>query len=200
MNIAWKLRVSHDIYKSYTVSNLFSFEELQKIKDIAINLNFEAAKVHVSTGESEKCDEKIRVCGVKWIDSSEESAWLFKRLVDVICKLNSEVFNLNLYGIEPLQYTIYDYKNNSFYKAHRDSKAATVSGMVRKLSFTVQLTDPSEYEGGELILDQGYKPYEASKQLGDVTFFVSNLIHEVMPITKGVRHSLVGWVSGPPLV
>jgi len=199
MNIVWRLRSLDTIYQSYTLSGVFTSEELAKIKLCALPLEFEEAKIFESDLAPDGINKNVRVCGIKWIKPAEDTQWLYKRLVDAIYKVNSEAFNLNLYGIEPLQYTVYDAEKSAFYSAHRDSTREPLSGFVRKLSFSLQLTDPSEYEGGDLMLDQGFKPYEAPKNLGNITFFNSSLVHEAKPVTKGVRHVLVGWVSGPPL-
>ena len=70
--------------------------------------------------------------------------------------------------------------------------------LVRKLSFTVQLSDPDEYEGGNVqFMDEGGKSYFAPRQKGTVVLFDSRTQHRVLKVTKGVRKSLVGWVVGP---
>ena len=70
--------------------------------------------------------------------------------------------------------------------------------LVRKLSFTVQLSDPGEYEGGNVqFMDEGGKSYFAPRQKGTVVLFDSRTQHRVLKVTKGVRKSLVGWVVGP---
>lgn len=70
----------------------------------------------------------------------------------------------------------------------------------RKLSGTVQLSDPTEYEGGNLILcPEGPEPQYANKAKGGVILFRSHILHEVTPVTKGTRYSLVAWVNGTML-
>jgi PKHD-type hydroxylase len=68
----------------------------------------------------------------------------------------------------------------------------------RKLSFVLQLSDPNEYEGGELQFYFGGDPLVAKKQKGIITFFPSNSLHECTPVTFGERYVIVGWVHGPP--
>jgi PKHD-type hydroxylase len=199
MNIVWRLKSSETVHQSYTVANVFSIDELQKIKEFALSIVAEEAQVMKSEHNRNTPTEKMRVCGIKWVAPTEDFKWVFQRLVDVINRVNSEAFNLNLYGMEPLQYTVYESDGKGFYVVHRDIKTESVDNLVRKLSFTLQLTDPAEYEGGELILDQGFAPYTASNQMGDITFFLSTIAHEVKPVTKGILHALVGWVSGPTL-
>ena len=70
---------------------------------------------------------------------------------------------------------------------------------VRKISITVQLSDPSEYEGGELELWSGGSEESATKAYkgaGSVFMFPSYMLHRVTPITKGTRRSFVLWLGG----
>ena len=61
----------------------------------------------------------------------------------------------------------------------------------------MQLSDPSEYEGGELKLYNGHEPITIKREKGLIVFFPSYTLHEVTPVTKGERYTLVGWVHGP---
>ena len=70
--------------------------------------------------------------------------------------------------------------------------------LVRKLSFVVQLSDPGDYEGGNLqLLAEDGKSYFAPRKKGTVIVFDSRTQHRVLKVTKGTRKSLVGWVVGP---
>ena len=69
--------------------------------------------------------------------------------------------------------------------------------LVRKLSFVVQLSDPDDYEGGNLqLLAEDGKSYFAPRKRGTVVVFDSRTQHRVLKVTKGTRKSLVGWVCG----
>ena len=69
---------------------------------------------------------------------------------------------------------------------------------VRKLSFSLLLSDPDTYEGGNLqFLDEAGKSYIAPRQRGTIILFDSRAQHRVQKVTKGVRKSLVGWTVGP---
>ena len=70
--------------------------------------------------------------------------------------------------------------------------------MIRKLSFVLQLSDPDDYEGGNLqLLDEAGKPYIAPRKRGTIILFDSRTQHRVLKVRKGVRKSLVGWTVGP---
>jgi PKHD-type hydroxylase len=60
----------------------------------------------------------------------------------------------------------------------------------------LQLTDPSEYEGGNLQVCDG-TIHNVRKQRGLVAAFPSYTLHQVTPVTKGSRQSLVAWITGP---
>lgn len=199
--IVWKIRSSDQIHKLVSVESAFSNEEIDLIKQHASTLDARPPFISASDPNIQKLiDNSLRKCQVKWIEPTEESKWIFQRLVDVIQKVNGQFFNFNLYALQLLQYTIYNEEDQGFYGPHRDSRIVAEDGFVRKLSFSLQLTDPSEYEGGELIVDIEFDEKIAPKSIGAINFFPSDLLHEAKPVTKGVRHVLVGWVVGPPLV
>ena len=70
---------------------------------------------------------------------------------------------------------------------------------IRKLSLVVQLSDPADYQGGELQVLSAEEPTTFSKARGTVVVFPSYVLHRVMPVTSGTRFSLAGWVGGPHL-
>jgi hypothetical protein len=83
-------------------------------------------------------------------------------------------------------------------------------GKIRKLSMTCQLTDGSEYSGGELQFDcRNYDPHmrDEDRHLitvkeilpkGSIVVFPSFVWHRVQPVTRGTRYSLVVWNLGYP--
>ena len=76
------------------------------------------------------------------------------------------------------------------------------AGLERKLSVTINLSDPAEYEGGDLEFLNGVGQLLTQPELrerGSVVVFPSTLGHRVTPLTGGVRYALVGWMVGPPL-
>ena len=81
---------------------------------------------------------------------------------------------------------------------HTYMKLNKNSELVRKLSFTLQLSDPNDYEGGnvQLLNDEG-KKYIAPRQRGTIILFEPRTSHRVLKVTKGTRRSIVGWVVGP---
>lgn len=119
---------------------------------------------------------------------------LYQKLTDAVNEVNNRYFNFDLFGFgEAMQFTKYIAPTGK-YGQHIDR---TLNGYVRKLSIVAQLTDPKEYEGGELVLYTQGEPIVLEKKKGKVYFFPSYILHEVKPVTKGERCSLVAWLTGP---
>jgi len=135
----------------------------------------------------------VRQSKICWIYASDDLDWVFKRITDIVLNLNNRFFQFDLHGLnEGLQFTNYKAKSNKYGK-HIDR---SFDSLIRKLSLSIQLTDPKEYEGGELFLYEDEKGTEMKKEQGTLILFPSYTLHEVKPVTKGERNSLVSWVTG----
>ena len=136
----------------------------------------------------------IRDSKNSWLMPCDDSHWIFRRVTDVIVDLNSKFFKFDLFGfIEGFQFTRYDAPGGK-YDQHIDRGLNT---WTRKLSFTLQLSDPKDYVGGDLELYYGKEPTVPTKEQGFVVVFPSYVMHRVTPVTKGTRYSLVAWITGP---
>ena len=141
--------------------------------------------------------------------------WIYKELHPYVHEANAKAgWNFDWERSEACQFT--KYKHNQYYDWHCDSWPKPYNkpgqpehGKIRKLSVTCQLTDGSEYEGGELEFDfRQYSPHvrDEAKHLvkaqstskGSIIVFPSFVWHRVKPVTKGVRYSLVMWNLGYP--
>jgi len=140
-------------------------------------------------------DLKVRKSNVSFLYPNEHTTWIFRRLTDVINAINSQFFRFDLTSMEQgLQFTRYQ-APDEHYSWHVDR--GMQSG-VRKLSMSLQLSDPDTYKGGDLELMYGDTPRVAERQRGRMTLFPSYVVHRVTPVTEGTRYSLVAWISGPP--
>lgn len=139
---------------------------------------------------------EIRRSETSWLSNDKDSRWVFEKLSHVVSSLNAEYFGFNLLGFgEKLQLTNYHENKQGMYGWHQDFGGA---GPSRKLSVAVQLSDPSEYEGGNLEILTSGKPETMGRQRGLITVFPAWTLHQVTPVVKGTRQSLVTWVSGEP--
>lgn len=179
-----------------TWDSAFNEEEIEKIKEYASKLILENATTVSSGGELENPDKEIRSSKVAWISNNEESNFIYERLAFVARQLNAKFYNFDLYGfLEDMQYTVYEESYEGHYNWHIDMSDAAPAA--RKLSLVVQLSDPSEYEGGELQVMNSSTVKSVEKKKGLVAAFPSWVLHKVSPVTKGTRHTLVIWVCGP---
>lgn len=162
-------------------------------------------------------NEKIRRSKNSWIPSTH---WISGFIWHYVQMANRKNFLYDISNIdnESLQYT--HYTIGDYYKWHSDGDVSNLYKpisttnndleslkideqnkkieTVRKISFVLQLSDPSEYEGGNLqILGEDGKSYFAPRSKGTVILFDSRAKHRVLKVTKGLRKSIVGWVVGP---
>jgi len=63
------------------------------------------------------------------------------------------------------------------------------------LSFTLFLTPPGEYEGGELVVHTAGMTQELKGEAGHMVLYPSGSIHEVKPVTRGTRIVCIGWIE-----
>ena len=68
----------------------------------------------------------------------------------------------------------------------------------RKLSLSVQLTDPADYDGGDLEFVNHLGNEDEFRKQGSIIVFPSYLSHRVTTVTRGARRSMIAWVFGPP--
>ena len=185
-NPSWNLDV--DTVHSYAYwEALFTKEECEKIIKIGKKKEFIKATT--------KSKSDIRKGKISWLYSTDNLEWLFRKITDVVLDLNKRYFGFDIFSMnEGLQFTNYKAPSDKYGK-HVD-KALNIN--VRKLSISIQLTDPKEYEGGELYLYEDDKGILMDKKQGTLIMFPSYMLHEVKPVTKGERNSLVTWVTGKP--
>jgi PKHD-type hydroxylase len=167
----------------------FSIEECENI--IKIGKNKTLKKGTIFAGEI----EKIRNSQISWLYPDDGLVEIFKKITDIILMLNQKYFNFDLFGItEGLQFTNYTAPSGNYGK-HVDR---SFSIPIRKLSMSIQLSNPNEYEGGDLLLHEGEEGIPLLKEQGTLLLFPSYILHEVTPVTKGERNSLVTWITGTP--
>lgn len=174
----------------YYLEDQFNDDEILIIKAIAKKLPKERSTV----GNRNKENEDYRRSTTTWININDSTSWIYKKLTSLVNQVNSNYFNFDLDYISTLQFTEY-YCDENMYKPHIDCIFSS-NPENRKLTFVIQLSDPSEYKGGDLMLYYNKTPTCIKKQKGSIVFFPSYVLHEVTPVTDGKRDTLVGWVEG----
>jgi PKHD-type hydroxylase len=179
-----------------------------------------------ANGAGGKVVDNIRASDIRWLHGDHG-----KLLGDVWTRIEQAVtmgskqsgWNVDIEYAEPLQHTTYHAQQGErggFYTWHQDAGDVPYenNGMIRKLSMSIQLTDPDEYEGGnfqwiedvrskDTLTSKDYtrdmRDYyrqipNSAKQKGSLLLFPSFVHHQVTPVTSGTRTSLVGWFCGHP--
>jgi PKHD-type hydroxylase len=110
--------------------------------------------------------------------------------------LISNVNNTFKFDINNIHYIYAEYlKHSSHLEWHSDINGFPSN--TRKISFSINVNDTNEYEGGDLEFNTG--DIEVVKQdKGNIVFFPSFLLHRVTPVTKGIRKVIIGFITGPP--
>ena len=142
----------------------------------------------VDTGKG----DQIRDVDVAFVMPDEDSRWVFERLAEVLAQANQDAFRFDLEGFRQ-GFQVSRYAAGQHYGWHLDIGPGP--GARKKLSITLQLSDPSDYDGGDL--EFRVPDIAASRARGSMTVFPSWTVHRVSPVTRGERWSLVSWISGP---
>lgn len=176
--------------------NAFAPDELAQL--IAFGDSLTAETATVKSGDPNRAiRQDIRITQTAWIPPAAETKWIYDRIQRVARSLNDRTYQFDLSGFsENLQYTIYHGTEGGHYDWHVDHGPLRVQ---RKFSISVQLSDPSDYEGCNLEFQAGNKIETAPRTLGAVIGFPSYVLHRVTPCTKGTRKALVAWTTGPKL-
>lgn len=191
INYPFGLQLKHNFTEFIYYQGLFPPSEIDKI------LNFwdDDKTIKATISGAEKYNDDLRKSSVMFIDHTPENEWIYSKLAGLAASCNSQIYLFDLLGFhQELQLT--RYSEGDFFDWHLDFGAGGISS--RKLSMTIQLSDPDDYEGGDLQFMINKKIVSAPREKGTIIVFPSFIIHRVTPITKGVRQSIVGWVSGPP--
>jgi len=191
--------------KAYYLTDCFSRSFCDEIIDFAKPQD----KVTALTGEIGEEQKKVRNSKVIWL----EEPWIAREIMDACRVVNERAeWNFVLNTLEKMQFTIYD-SSGQHYEWHTDSNFEGKFSF-RKLSFSLQLSEPWDYGGGQLLIDNDLNKSYKNKSLkhtefsfqttwlskGTIIFFPSYQWHKVTPVFRGTRYSLVGWFNGPRFV
>ena len=176
--------------------NAFTPAELDRLTAYGDGLTVETATVK-SVDPAGAVRDDIRITQTAWMPPSPQSQWIYDRVQRVARTLNDKSYQFDLTGFsENFQYTIYHGTEGGHYDWHVDHGPLKVQ---RKLSISVQLSDPADYEGCDLEFQAGNRIETAPRTRGAVIAFPSYVLHRVTPCSGGTRKALVAWTTGPKL-
>ena len=179
----------------------FSSAELTTIENHCKSLPLVAGGSPDGSGHTEEAEQKFRVSNIGFhLPNDPKLKFVFEKFNNVFEYVNSNFYNFDINGYDYFQYAEYDAKESGRYNWHVDLSFGESSRDVystRKLSMSMLLNTPGvDFEGGDF---QTFLAKEANIPLkrGQILIFPSFIVHRVKPVTKGIRKSLVIWVTGP---
>lgn len=186
---SWSLALDHvEEYAWY--EDALTPEQCQEIIDYAKSQEMYDGTV----GEKGEVGQ-IRKSKVVFLPPTPTMAPIYGRITDVVNHLNDQFFKFDLHAFgEHLQFTEYNAPDGN-YNWHVDRATNMI---IRKLSIVIQLSDENDYEGGDFQIFRYDNPINLKRKRGTLLAFPSYVVHRVTDVTKGTRHSLVGWINGKP--
>ncbi len=174
-------------------TNFLSVEECSKVIEMGKGMPIEDGSI--GQRSSSQMHLHSRYSKIKWVGYSTETVWLFEKIYDAIMIANCNYkFDIDdeIMTLQLAEYTV-----GGHYVWHSDVGKGASS--YRKLSMTVQLSDPDDYNGGDLeFMIATHNAGENQRKQGAAVIFPSFLEHRVTTVTKGSRWSIVVWICGPP--
>jgi PKHD-type hydroxylase len=187
-------------YSHVTWDNWFSEEDLQKIEDYCKTQTINSATIISGNTATDLIEDTYRKSDIGFIHSNDETRWIFDSLLRLAAHINNNYYGYDLSGFDHFQYTEYN-GEGSKYDYHTDmifsDQLRPEQLLPRKLSFSLILSNPNEYIGGDFEILIGKKSNSVTQTRGRVIAFPSFVMHRVTPLTSGVRKSIVFWAVGP---
>ena len=182
----------------YYYKNIFNDQMIKELEDM-VHTNYQFSKGRTGVAELGSDTDSYRTNNrdIAYITPMPHSKWLYDLLFPLALEANEKLFHFDIDIVtDPIHYVIYP-EDGGHLDWHMDIGAYGVNK--RKIAMTVQLSDPSEYEGGEFeIWFGGQQSVVVPREKGDVICFPAFCMHRVRPITKGQRKCLVFWTGGRP--
>ena len=182
----------HNVWEVW--SSALSAGECDAIVARAAHYEQQAATVGFASGARD--DHGYRSSNIRWFDVNAERA-LVDRLMTFVQSSNRSNFGVDIVAPYELQFTEYPAEKHGKYDWHHDVWLESPRPFARKLSLVVQLSDPGDYEGGQFEFFGIEAPGQTFAPRGSLLIFPSFLQHRVLPVTAGLRRSLVSWIEGP---
>ncbi len=142
-------------------------------------------------------DHNLRNAEVVWMDKLDGMEWVMDRLITLVRDCNRDQFDFDLREFaESPQVARYDAAKAGHFSWHSDIGDGHLARQ-RKLTLVLQLSKPDAYQGGKLEVMPSAHIVTANRAQGSVCIFPSFALHQVTPVTHGLRHSLTVWAHGP---
>jgi PKHD-type hydroxylase len=164
---------------------LFSKDECDQILSICIEELWLPSTVIGTAGFHQSKRQKLR---------GDTAGFPFLNIRDITKNANAEIYDFNLIGIIDQDFPqVFAYSKNDFYKMHVELTPMAPS---RKITFIINLSDPTTYEGGDIKFLNIDTSDAAINDQGSCLIFPSYIPYEIDPVTSGTKHIIVGHVHG----
>jgi|TARA_Y100000114_G_scaffold46850_1_gene42664 PKHD-type hydroxylase len=151
---------------------------------------------------------QIRRSKVAWV----QEPWIYREIFQWLGLANKQAgWNYQISTAEKFQFThygvneTYDWHCDSYNEPYPPEKEG-LSGLTRKISMTLCLSNSNDYTGGDLQFkfrnsaEDTISTIPETREKGTMIFFPGYVWHRVAPVTSGNRFSLVLWSCGNPYV
>jgi len=177
----------------------FTREECEKIRSSADPNGWTEGLVggHGQDG-APAVERKVRSVVEQRVKFDQASGYPLSKVLRVISEVNSSYWQFELSGLayDDMPYLMrYTGPRQDKYDWHIDM--GRFHSASRKLSFSLQLTDGAEYDGGDLEFFNAAADRATFRKAGTMVIFPSYWMHRILPLTRGQRDVMVGWVHGP---
>jgi PKHD-type hydroxylase len=169
--------------------NVFTREECQRV----VTLSQELVPDQGTLGGGESLNLITRNSQTVRLAPNMDTRWIYEKMDAAVGSANSN-YLFDVSGFEEFQ--VASYSEGGHYDWHMDMGKGPTS--TRKLGISLQLSDSSDYDGGEMEFRGGGAPPVAPRDIGTMIVFPSFMHHRIAPVTRGIRYSLVAWVHGTP--
>jgi PKHD-type hydroxylase len=181
------------------VSQFFKDEDIKKIMNrLDSNAWGDLGVYSEESSNNNAVDSSSRKGKGQLLAPNLQDAHPFPQLSQMIATINDSHWNFDIRYIDFINDSpaVFKYGVGGKHDWHFDS---IPTQSTRKLSYTIQLSDSNEYEGGDLeFFDGGSNMTNPEfRQKGNIIVFPSYAWHHITPITKGIRYAMVGWIHGP---
>lgn len=185
----------------FVTTQCLTEEEIQKLKDSLDPSTWQDAKMYRSGHTEEqfaKINKDYRKNKMQHLFPSQQDGFPFPKISHIISKMNDEFYKFDLRYINFMEDcpSVLKYTEGGKFNWHLD---VGPNYATRKISYTIQLSDTDDYEGGDLEFFNGEEKRKDPnlRKRGNIIMFPAYTWHRVTPVTKGTRYALVGWIHGP---
>ena len=189
----------------YVASKCFTDEDIEKVKNRLDTNKWKEATVYSDRGDNlfidpNTIDTTGRKAKSQYLLPNQQDGHPFPQITHIISDINNNYWNYDLRYITFADDApaIFKYELGGKHSWHIDCSPTQAT---RKLAYSIQLSDSSDYEGGDLEFfdgdEKGNKVPPEIRKKGSIIVFAAFAWHRITPITKGIRYAMVGWIHGP---